>query len=283
MKLVRGTLLSKVDIQSIFRLLPVYLVDRYLLGMQWKDRLFIDTCLPFGLQSAPKLFSILTYLLAWILQQQRVTQLLHYLDDFLFIGPPSSNTCLQHLNTVKQVCHTLGVLLALEKVEGPATVLPFLGTLLDIQQKEARLPHEKFICLTSTIIEWLDRKNVTKREILSLMGQLQHACKVGRYDRTFVASTASKVKELDFYTRLNVALKSDLCWWDTFLKDWNGVSLFKLANKDIPADAQTDASGTWGCGAFFNNKWFQWEWPEEWQPENIMAKEMVPIILSCGA
>ena len=34
MKLGRGTLLSKVDIQSVFRLLPVYPADRYLLGMQ---------------------------------------------------------------------------------------------------------------------------------------------------------------------------------------------------------------------------------------------------------
>ena len=111
------------------------------------------------------------------------------------------------------------------------------------------------------------------------------ACKVVRYGRTFVAriySAASKVKELDFYTRLNKAFKSDLCWWHTVLKDWNGVSLFKLANKDTSADAtiQTDMSGSWGCGAFFYNKWLQWKWPEKWLPENIMAKEMAPIILS---
>ena len=88
-----------------------------------------------------------------------------------------------------------------------------------------------------------------QREILSLVGQLQHSCKVVRYGRTFVArmySTASKVKELDFYTKLNEAFKSDLCWRDTFLKDWNRASLFKLANKDTPADAtiQTDVSGS---------------------------------------
>ena len=134
-----------------------------------------------------------------ILQQQGIVPLLHYLDDFLFIGPPSSNTCLQHLNTAKQVCHTLGVPLVLEKVEGPATALLFLGILLDIQQTEARLPHEKFMHLKSTIIQWVGRKNAIKREILSLVGQLQHACKVVRYGRTFVArmhSTASEVKEL---------------------------------------------------------------------------------------
>ena len=62
------------------------------------------------------------------------------------------------------------------------------------------------------------------------------------------------------------------------VKDGNGVSLSKLANNDKPADAtiQTDVSGSWDCGAFFNNKWFQWEGPEEWQPENIMAKEVAP-------
>ena len=133
MKLDKGALLSKVDIKSAFRLLPVHPADRYLLGMQWKDQLFIDTCLPFGLISIPKLFNILADLLAWILQQQGVAPLLHYLDDFFFIGPPSSNTCLQHLNTVKQVRHTLDVPLALEKVGGPTTALTFLGILLDTQ------------------------------------------------------------------------------------------------------------------------------------------------------
>ena len=44
---------------------------------------------------------------------------------------------------------------------------------------------------------------------------------------------------------------------------------------------QTDASGTWGCGAFFEGRWLQFTWPPVWIPCNIMAKELVPIILSC--
>ena len=283
----KGALLAKADIKSAFRLLPVHPADRHLLGMLWQDELFIDTCLPFGLRSAPKLFNILADLLAWILQQQGVTPILHYLDDFLIIGPPASNTCLKHLNHLKQACHALGVPLALEKVEGPSTLLSFLGILLDTHQMEARLPEEKLQRLQATVTEWVGRKNATKREILSLVGQLQHAGKVVRYGRTFVTRmyiTASKVKELDFYTRLNKSFKSDLYWWHTFLKDWNGISFLKLADSDPPAYVaiQTDASGSWGCGAFFNNKWFQWKWPQEWQPVNIMAKEMAPILLSCG-
>jgi len=56
---------------------------------------------------------------------------------------PSSSTCQRNLDTVVQICNYLGVLLALEKVEGPATALPFLGIVLDTTRMEARLPEEK--------------------------------------------------------------------------------------------------------------------------------------------
>ena len=58
-RLGRGALLVKIDIKSAFRLLPVHPADRHMLGMRWNDGVYIDTCLPFGLCSAPKLFNLL--------------------------------------------------------------------------------------------------------------------------------------------------------------------------------------------------------------------------------
>ena len=84
--------------------------------MHWKYQIFVDTCLPFGLRSAPKLFNILADLLSWILEQQGVTPLLHYLDDFLLMGPPQSPTCQDNLSTVRHVCSLLGIPLALETI-----------------------------------------------------------------------------------------------------------------------------------------------------------------------
>ena len=78
--------------------------------------------------------------------------------------------------------------------------------------------------------------------------------------------------------------RSDLLWWHTFLTTWNGHSLFRwhttihIFNFSI----HTDASGTLGCGAVFGNQWLQWQWASEWQPISIMAKELVPIVLSCA-
>jgi len=65
-----GTMLAKIDIQSAFRLILVHPADRHLLTMEWKGSIYIDTCLPFGLCSAPKLFNILADLLEWILVNQ---------------------------------------------------------------------------------------------------------------------------------------------------------------------------------------------------------------------
>jgi len=126
-----GTLLPKIDIKSAFQLLSVHPADHHLLSMRWDKHLFIDTCLPFGLRSAPKLFNILADLLSWTLeQQQHVSPVLHYLDDFLTMGPHESSRCANNLTIIKDVCSLLGIPLALEKIEAcHSHCLTFLGHL----------------------------------------------------------------------------------------------------------------------------------------------------------
>lgn len=71
-----------------------------------------------------------------------ITNLLHYLDDFLTMGADREE-CARNLEGLRQWCAFLGFPLALEKVEGPATILVFLGILLDSVRMELRLPPEK--------------------------------------------------------------------------------------------------------------------------------------------
>ena len=53
----RSCLLAKIDVECAFRNVPVHPHDRHLLGMKWEDLLYVDTVLPFGLHSAPKIFN----------------------------------------------------------------------------------------------------------------------------------------------------------------------------------------------------------------------------------
>jgi len=160
-------------------------MDCHLLAMNWKQCIYVDTCLPFGLRSAPKLLNILADLLSWISQQRGITFVIHYLDDFLLIGPPSSPIWQHNLDIFTQACADLGVPLATEKVEGPSTQLTFLvGILLDTSRMEIRLPDDKLQPIRAEWESWLQKESATKREIVSLVGLLQHATKVVRSGRT---------------------------------------------------------------------------------------------------
>ena len=188
--------------------------------MKWKGYIYIDGCIPFGLRSAPKLFNIFANMLSWIAQKRRVSYVIHYLDDFLTMGPPSSSVCQQNLNTFIGLCNELGVPLAPNKVEGPSTTLAFLGIILDTQCMEIRLPQEKLTWIQVKLKTWLKKKKASKRDIFSLVGLLQHATKVVRPGRMFVArmyTTAAKLQKMHFLTRLNKEFRSDLMWWQTFL------------------------------------------------------------------
>ena len=103
-----------------------------ILTMEWKQSLYMDTCLPFGLTSAPKLFNILADLLAWITKWRGVSFSMHYLDDFLLVGPPDSPICQHNLDVFTQVCKELGIPLATE----------ILGILIDTHHMEVHLPDD---------------------------------------------------------------------------------------------------------------------------------------------
>ncbi len=161
-----------------------------------------------------------------------------------------------------EVCQRLGVPLAAEKVEGPSRGLTFLGIFLDTVKLELRLPEDKLRRLSSLIKTWQGRKSCTKRRLLSLIGHLQHACRVVRPGRSFLRrmiTLSTVARELHHRIRLKRGFRSDLQWWAMFLRGWNGVSMMASVARQHPQRTLTsDALGNWGCGAFScTGEWFQ--------------------------
>ena len=98
-----------------------------------------------------------------------VTFSIHYLDDFLTIGPASSNVCQHNLDILMQTCNELGIPLAEDKLEGPSTCITFLGIVIDTSKSEIRLPEEKLQRTRQEVASWIGKNKATKREILSLV------------------------------------------------------------------------------------------------------------------
>lgn len=49
------------------------------------------------------------------------------------------------------------------------------------------------------------------------------------------------------------------------------------------ATITSDASGSWGCGAFSDTgAWFQFQWPKSWLDIPITPKELLPIVVTCA-
>ena len=108
-ELGQGTLLAKVDIQKAYRIVPVHPSDRPLLGMQWEGAVYLDAALPFGLCSAPKIFTAVADAAEWVARSEGVSRVMHYLDDFLILSRPGSTECHQSLETLLDVFRDLGV------------------------------------------------------------------------------------------------------------------------------------------------------------------------------
>lgn len=280
-----GTELAKIDIAHAYRNVPVHPQDRPLLAMQWQGQLFIDTVLPFGLRSAPKIFCAISDTLEWVLHQRGLSAVLHYIDDFITFGAVDSQQCLKNLDGLLAVCGELGIPLQATKIEGPDTIITFLGIEFNTRTMEMKLPEDKKARLHDLIRVWLDCKRAaSKRELLSLIGELAHACKVVSPGRIFLRrliDLSCTRPNINDWIRLNQEAKADLKWWDLFLDKWNGMSLLKSHVTRVPeAHIFTDASGGWGCGAYWDSRWFKAPWSSSWQSVNIATKEMVPVILS---
>ena len=130
--------MAKYDVASTYRNEAISPDDCPLLGMQWSGQYFIDLVLPFGLRSAPFIFTAIADLVEWILvHNYDVTFLRHYLDDFLTLGPPSSPVCHNNLQTCVRLCKQLGLPLHPDKLEVLRLILPSLG--LNLTLKHFRL------------------------------------------------------------------------------------------------------------------------------------------------
>ena len=139
----RGTLMTKVDVKSAYRNIPAHPEDRWLMGMSWKGELFVDTALPFGLRSAPKIFTAVADAVERIAREAGVDFIIHYLDDFQVMGDPGSDECARGLRKLLDIFGRLGLRLALDKLEGPSPRLVFLSFELDSEAAEVRLPQRK--------------------------------------------------------------------------------------------------------------------------------------------
>ena len=287
-RLGTGAWLCKVDLQDAFKQIP--LMDKLIPyhGIKWNNKYYFYTRLVFGSRSAPKIFDSLSVAVCWILENNyNIENVLHLLDDFLTIDRPFSLPE-RTMAILTMVFKKLGLPLSTKKTVGPAHVLEYLGIILDSLRMEARLPMEKVTRMTELIESFLHRKSCTKRELLSLLGHLNYACRViypGRAFVSYLIRLSCTVKELHHHIKLSNECRLDLKLWYTFLQNWNGISFFLDAEETPASELHFCTHATpIAFSGYYNGKWFYGTFDElsalSACKESMTLFELYPIVMA---
>ncbi|KAK3107485.1 hypothetical protein FSP39_015569 [Pinctada imbricata] len=277
--------MAKTDIAEAFKNVPIHPSDFELLGFSFQNKFYFDKTLPFGLSFSCNLFERFSKALHWVMENYFQTAgCVHALDDFLFMGPPSTNKCSKALFGFISLCNDIGVPIKHEKTVEPVTRITFIVIEIDSVKFELRLPQDKITKIPDSLKRVQNKRKVTLQELQSLIGLLNFACSVVIPGRTFLRRLIDLTRGIQkphHFRRLNSKARADIQAWLIFIKHFNGKALI-LEDKWYTSshlNLHTDASNI-GFGGTFQTQWFYGSWNYEWTDLHITVKELFPIVLA---
>ena len=287
----RACLLSKLDIKSAYRLLPVSPAEFDQLGFMFDNKFYFDKAMPFGCSiSCASWEKVSTFLESIAKQNSPVGDLKHYVDDFLFAGEANTDHCLIIMKNFIFCCDQMGFPIASEKTVWPTTCIVYLGLEIDSMEMVVRMPEEKIQELISKICLVRDKKTVKLKHMQQLIGSLNFAARVIVPGRPFLRRLINSTKGVTkphHHLKVTNSMRQDLDMWLNFFKNYNGVSVFHdrfwVNNEDVELFTDSAAGPGMGFGAVFGRKWTYGIWPQTWHDReitrDITVLELFPIFV----
>lgn len=280
-----GDFLTKVDLKDAYYAVPIAQDQLHLLRFRMDRQLFEFTCLPFGLSSAPRVFTKLLKPVVATLRRMGI-RLVIYIDDMLIMAR-SREESQAHTHTVLDLLLRLGFAINWAKCcLGPRTQLEFLGVLVNSVTMEFALPEEKVRSIQRQCRELLRESSTTVRALASLIGKmnatvaavlpaplyyrrLQHL-----KNRALWSSTGRRVYSQT--VTLDVDAQRDLEWWTHQLASWNGRPVTATSpDLVIQSDASNEGWGAQCSGIRTGGRWLSQE-----RALHINAKELLAAFLA---
>ena len=167
----KGDFMVKIDLKDAYFTVPVWRNHQKFLRFVWKETMYEFACLPFGLASAPRVFTKLMKPVVGLLRQLGI-RLIIYLDDMLIMAQ-SRDIALQHASTALDLLQGLGFMINyLKSVLVPSTKMEFLGFVIDSLTLSLALPRDKIRNVRKECQALLNLPLVTVRQLAKLLGHL---------------------------------------------------------------------------------------------------------------
>ena len=268
--------LGKSDLSMAFRHVPMRVKDFCLLILKathpitGKTYFFCDKALPFGSSVSCAIFQDVSDGIAHIFMVKMNRKTVNYLDDFFFAALLKS-LCDFQVNCFINICKVINFPVSIEKTEWGATMITFLGFLLDTERNLVCIPVDKVIRALEMVEYFINRRKVTVHEVQKLAGFLNFLCRCIVPGRAFtrrlyslMSGNNSKLKP-HHHVRVKKENKLDLQIWKQFLTSPQVFSraFSEFTDEDIQeVELYSDASGNFhlGYGAWCYGNWLQSRW-----------------------
>lgn len=268
--------LRKRDLKDAFRMIPISPYDYWLFLFEWQGNLYVDICLPFGLRTSPFIFNLFAEGLHWILEHVFSRQLVHYLDDFLFINDPDPEF-------FGSIASFLGLCEKSSKRQD-GFIVDFLGIELDTTAMQARLPPDKHAHALNAVISLLQSSHISHRTLEKFLGFLSFCTRVLPLGRLFLRNLFTFISRLSHLhphalARVSAPARRELQWWLKFLPHWSGIRLISSSPR-AHINLYTDASSLKGIGGWWSNFAFSARLPRFRRLKHIDWKEAYAILFA---
>jgi ribonuclease HI len=167
---------TTLDIKSAYSHVTVQAELRPYLAFEFEERLYRYRTVPFGLKTAPRVFTRLMRPVAQWIRQQLDTRICVYMDDVLILASSEEETR-ERTSRIKRLLTDLGLTLSPSKChDQPRQQVKFLGWELDFQKQEISTPRDRRRTLLENLANLQTaaslRQTTPCRKLASLLGTL---------------------------------------------------------------------------------------------------------------
>ncbi|KAI8480797.1 hypothetical protein Bbelb_414820 [Branchiostoma belcheri] len=273
-----GDYMAKLDLTDAYFTIPVHKDDRKYLTFHWRGRFYQFQCLPFGVATAPRVFTKVMKVPIALLRR-RGFRLVVYLDDILVIAR-SREMCRKVLQAAIDLISSMGFVPNLSKsVLEPTQRITFLGSGIDSTLMVMYLPEDKVSAIQQMADTLLSTDcPVSARDLAGIIGKLQatapsvwHApLHFRNLQRLLIRALRTSRGHWEGQVSLTAAARTDLVWWRDQLANANSRPIL-APSADL--EVESDASGT-GWGGFCNGVHTGGRWTERESRAHINVLEL---------
>ena len=234
-----------IDLKDAYLSVPIAEEHRKYLRFIWEGKVYEFQCLPFGLSSAPRVFTKLMKPVMALLRQRGIRSMI-FLDDMLLMTDSRQELEEKSLE-VLTLLRLLGFRINWEKSQlSPTHKLLYLGFTIDTTLMTLTLPEGKVQNIIKECQSALCKEVVSVRDLSRLIGMMSATTLAVlpaplhyRELQEMKIHALKTSQSFDTIVHLNEKSRKELQWWVATLKKWNGRPILPLKPDLI---IETDAS-----------------------------------------